>query len=160
MAESPNGRLSLEDGLDRCETLAKCISDDWQFFIFRCWIIFWKKRVEKISRVDFCFQKGGVLEKLWSFERHWQIHRKKLLPVVVDFLGNCLGEGVNDSIWVKTFDLAPKMTSTIWCCDLMVIWYNDNMMATHHKGFPPTSVGSNGRFLPTSLLPKVSAYRH
>ena len=35
----------------------------------------------------FVFKKTGVLEKLGRFERHWQVGRKKLLPVVNLFLG-------------------------------------------------------------------------
>ena len=34
-----------------------------------------------------CFHKSGVLEELWISERHWQVGRKKLLPVVNLFLG-------------------------------------------------------------------------
>ena len=37
-------------------------------------------------RNDF-FQKSGVLEELWISDRHWQIPRQKLLPVVCLFLG-------------------------------------------------------------------------
>ena len=52
------------------------------------------------------------------------------------FWGDFPGEGVNDSICVENLDLAPKMTSTIWCCeemiwcpnDMMVRWYDDMMM--------------------------------
>ena len=33
--ETSNGRLPPEHGSDRCETLAKRVSDDLQFFIFR-----------------------------------------------------------------------------------------------------------------------------
>ena len=61
-----------------------------------------------------CFQETGVLEELGRFERHWHVRRKKLLPLIVYFWGDFLGEGVNDSICVENLDLAPKVTSTIW----------------------------------------------
>ena len=48
---------------------------------------------------------------------------KSYCPKWVYFWGDFLGGGVNDPIFVKTLDLAPKMTSTIWCCDVMIIWY-------------------------------------
>ena len=35
----------------------------------------------------FCFQETGVLEELGGFERHWDVRRKNLLPVVRLFLG-------------------------------------------------------------------------
>ena len=41
----------------------------------------------KSLQVNFCFQETGVLEELGRFERHWQVGRKKLLPVVNLFLG-------------------------------------------------------------------------
>ena len=37
--------------------------------------------------VNFCFQETGVLEELGRFERHWQVRRKKLLPLMRLFLG-------------------------------------------------------------------------
>ena len=37
------------------------------------------------------------------------------------FWGDFLGEGVKDPICVENLDLAPKMTLTIWCCDLVLI---------------------------------------
>ena len=78
------------------------------------------KKNQNVLQVNFCFQETGVLEELGRFERHWQVGRKKLL-LVVDFWGDFLGEGVNDSICVETLDLAPKMTLTIWCCDVLII---------------------------------------
>ena len=33
------------------------------------------------------FQETGVLEELGGFERHWDVRRKNLLPVVRLFLG-------------------------------------------------------------------------
>ena len=37
------------------------------------------------------------------------------------FWGDFLGGGVNDSICVQNLDLAPKMTSTIRCYDVMIL---------------------------------------
>ena len=42
---------------------------------------------------------------------------KSYYPNYPYFRGDFLGEGVNDSICVENLDLAPKMASTIWCCD-------------------------------------------
>ena len=42
---------------------------------------------------------------------------KSYYPKWVYFWGDFLGGGVNDSICVENLDLAPKMTSTIWCWD-------------------------------------------
>ena len=80
--ENLKGRLALEDGSDRRETLGKRVSDDLEHFIFRR-----QKKIQKSLQVNFCFQETGVLEELGRFERHWQVGRKKLLPVVHLFLG-------------------------------------------------------------------------
>ena len=37
--------------------------------------------------VEFCFQKGEVLEELWISKRYWHVRRKKLLPELPLFLG-------------------------------------------------------------------------
>ena len=42
---------------------------------------------QKIWTSIFCFQETGVLEELGGFERHWDVRRKNLLPVVRLFLG-------------------------------------------------------------------------
>ena len=65
--------------------------------------------------------------------RFWRSHEfpsvigtsvvKSYCPNCLYFWGDFLGEGVNDSICVENLDLAPKMTSTIWCYDVMIIWY-------------------------------------
>ena len=46
---------------------------------------------------------------------------KSYCPNCPYFWGDFLGEGVKDSICVFDLDLGPKMTSTIWCCDVMII---------------------------------------
>ena len=46
---------------------------------------------------------------------------KSYCPKWVYFWGDFLGGGVNDSICVENLDLEPKMTSTIWCYDVMII---------------------------------------
>ena len=82
--EISNGRLPLEDGSDRRETLGKRVSDDLEHFIFRRRKIFFGK---KKSRGRFVFQQSGVLEELRGRKRHRHVGRKKLLPVVRLFLG-------------------------------------------------------------------------
>ena len=85
--ENLNGCLALEDGSDRCETLRKRVSDDLEHFIFRRRKKELANKNQKSLQVNFCFQETGVLEELGMFERHWQVGRKKLLPVVNLFLG-------------------------------------------------------------------------
>ena len=57
------------------------------FSFFDAEKIFGPKFFQKILEVNFCFQETGVLEELGRFERHWQVSRKKLLPVGNLFLG-------------------------------------------------------------------------
>ena len=52
---------------------------------------------------------------------------KSCCPNCLYFWGDFLGEWVNDSICVENLDLAPKMTSTIWC--LYVLWYYDILIS-------------------------------
>ncbi len=90
------------------------------FFIFRRW--FFLLFFAKIFEVDFCFKKVSFL---WS-RRKFAIRVGRCVvksyclkyPYFRDFLG----EGVNDSIRVETLNLAPKITSTIWCFDVMIMW--------------------------------------
>ena len=83
--------------------------------------IFWKT-----NRGRF-FQRDDVLEELCISERHWQLPRKKLLPLVRLFWGRLPWSkrlpflGINDSICIEILELAPKMTPTIWCCDVMIL---------------------------------------
>ena len=46
---------------------------------------------------------------------------KSYCPNCLYFWGDFLGEGVKDSIRVGNLDLGPKMTSTIWRCDTMIL---------------------------------------
>ena len=85
--ENLNGRLALEDGSDRRETLGKRVSDDLERFTFRRRKKKLAKKNQKSLQVNFCFEETSVLEELGRFERHWQVGRKKLLPVVNLFLG-------------------------------------------------------------------------
>ena len=87
------------------------------------WMIFFPKNFG----TRFFFQETGVSDEPGIFERHQQIRLQKLLQEVC-FWGDFLGGGVNDSICVETLDLAPKLTSTIWCCDVMIICYVDAMI--------------------------------
>ena len=82
-----NGRLPPEDGSVRPQTLGKRVSDDSQRFIFR----HRKKQLDDFFTTNFdtrnLFQETGDLEEPDTFERHWQIRRKKLLPEVGLLLG-------------------------------------------------------------------------
>ena len=64
IVETLNGRLPLEHGSDRRETLGKRVSDDLQLFIFRRRKKKSEKQIAKVFGVDFCFQKNEVLEEL------------------------------------------------------------------------------------------------
>ena len=71
-----NGRLPLEHGSDRRETLGKHISFfDVQQIVLT--ISFFKN-----VGVDVFVQESCVVEALGIFERHWQIPCRKSLPVV------------------------------------------------------------------------------
>ena len=87
MFQTLNGRLTLEHGSDRRETLGKRVSDDLEHFIFRRRKKKLAKKFQKSLQVNFCFQETGVLEELGRFERHWHVRRKKLLPLMRLFLG-------------------------------------------------------------------------
>ena len=63
----------------------------------------------------------GVLEELRWFERHWQVRRKKLLPVVRLFPLYGPWRRVHDSECVFEADLEPKMTVTMSSYDVMII---------------------------------------
>ena len=76
-----NGRLPFEDGSDRRETLSKRVSDDSRHFIFRRSKCFLNAFVAEKFGVNF-FQESRILEELGIFEHHWQIPRRKSLPVV------------------------------------------------------------------------------
>ena len=49
--------------------------------------MFWTFFYKKILILEFVFQETGDLEEPDTFERHWQIRRKKLLPEVGLLLG-------------------------------------------------------------------------
>ena len=121
-----NGCLPLEDGSDRRETLAKRVSDDLQFFIFRPWKKKWP---------NFCKNfRGRFFSKKVRFWRSYDFFIpvgrcvvKSYCPNCPYFWGDFLGGGVNDSICVFNLDLGPKMTSTIWCYNI-IVWYDDTMI--------------------------------
>ena len=84
-------------------------------------IFFWNFFFAKIFGPIFFFEKV----RFWrSYEFQYVIGTfvvKSYCPKWVYFWGDFLGEGVNDSICVENLDLAPKMTSTIWCLHVMTI---------------------------------------
>ena len=70
-----NGRLHLDHGSDRRETLGKRVSDEWHFFFhahpkFNDFSKFWCR---------FLFRGSCVLEVARIFERHWQIPLRKII---------------------------------------------------------------------------------
>ena len=95
------------------QTICNFLFFDAEKLLEKC---FWK-----ILGVDFVFEKVAFCR---SYEFLIRVGRR----VVKSYCPNCpyfwedfLGEGVNGSICVEKLGLAPKMTSTIWCCDLVVI---------------------------------------
>ena len=67
--------------------------------------------------VDFFFKKLAFWRSYEFLSVTGRSVVKRYCPNCFYFWGDFLGEGVNDSKCVETLDLAPKMTSTIWCCD-------------------------------------------
>ena len=139
--ETSKGHLPPEQSSDRRETLAKRVSDDLQFFIFRRWNLFLEKRNYKIFGGQLFFQLSGVLEELWGPKRHGRILRKKLLPVVRLFLGRVpwrRGQRLN-MCWNPRLGTENDFNhlvflivwwydiTNIWSYDDMVIWYYENM---------------------------------
>ena len=57
---------------------------------------------------------------------------KSYCPNCPYFWGDFLGDGVNTSICVETLDLAPKLTSTIWFFDVLILWSYNMMMMWYH----------------------------
>ena len=56
-----NGRLPLEDGSDRIETVGKCISDDMEHFMFRRRFFF-----SKLRTIAYPPNKARIGVKLWQ----------------------------------------------------------------------------------------------
>ena len=79
-----NGRLPLEYGSVRPQTLGKCVSDDSQHFIFRrrenvFWQIFLMKILIK-KKIRRKIDKLPVFAELWIFGRNRQMRLEKLPP--------------------------------------------------------------------------------
>ena len=91
------------------ETLGKRISDHSRHFIFRRPPKFFGD--SKRSNWHHFFQESCVLEELGIFERHWQIPRRKSLPVVrLFFVYNPWRRGNSGTDCFAAADLAPKLT--------------------------------------------------
>ena len=75
------GRLPWRGGkwLNMCRKPRVGTESDFNHLIFFVANIFFG--------VEFCFQKGEVLEELWISKRYWHVRRKKLLPQLPLFLG-------------------------------------------------------------------------
>ena len=76
---------------------------------------------QKILVLDFFFKKLAFRMSQGFLSVIGRSVVKSYYPKWVYFWGDFLGGGVNDSICVENLDLAPKMTSTIWCCDLGIL---------------------------------------
>ena len=112
--EGLNGRLPLEHSSDSRQTLAKRVSDDLQFFIFRRWKFLWNL----FSKISIFFKEVAFWKTYEFLSVTGRSVVKSYCPKWVYFWGDFLGGGENDSICVETLDLAPKLTSTkFWDVD-------------------------------------------
>ena len=82
---------------------------------------FWKLFFQKFSGSIFFFKKIRFWRSYDFFSRVGTCIVKSYCPKCPYFWGDFLGEVVNDAICVENLDLEPKMTSTIWCYDVMTI---------------------------------------
>ena len=60
---------------------------NWKILFFDAGNVFLTIFFQKSLEANLCFQGTGVLEELRRFERHWHVRRKKLLPLMLLFLG-------------------------------------------------------------------------
>ena len=97
------------------------------FSIFGAETNFWKKFCQKFPGSSFFSKKMRFWRSYDFLIRVGRCVVKSYYPNCPYFWGDFLGEGIKDSICVFDLDLGPKMTSTIWCCDAMIIWYNRTM---------------------------------
>ena len=124
-----NGRLPLSLRSVRLENLGKRVSDDSQHFIFR--------RPKKICS-DFFFRKISGWFFFFKKVAFWRSYG------FLDVMGRCAStndprsfdyqlyttfrRGVKVVHTVFEVVFGPKRTSTIWCYDVMIIWYHDTMI--------------------------------
>ena len=132
-----SGRSILEkiENLERPFTPRGWLRSAWNFgktrfgwfvvFHFSTLKIFFGKICEKKIGVRFFFKKVRFWRSYDFLIRVGRCVVKSYCPNCPYFWGDFLGEGVNDSIYVEYLDLALKLTSTIWCCDLMRFWNYD-----------------------------------
>ena len=89
--------------------------------------------------VEFCFQKGEVLEELWISKRYWHVRRKKLLPQLPLFLGRLpwrRGKRLN-MCWKPRLGTENDFNHLVlWSGDNTIIWSHDNMMETQDTEVP------------------------
>ena len=90
-----------------------------------------RKKMQNIFRINYFFKKIAFWRSYEFLIRVGRCVVKSYCPKCPYFWGDFLVEGVKDSICVFDLDLAPKMTSTIWCCDVMIIWYDDTMIVCY-----------------------------
>ena len=111
------GRLPLEDGSVRPQTLGKRVSDDSRHFIFRRWKKNWQKFFDKIFAKMFFrgkIDKLPVFAELWIFGRNRQMRLEKLPPKFwFSTLYDFWRRGKRDSFNFFP-DFRPKITSTLF----------------------------------------------
>ena len=82
--------------------------------------------------VEFCFQKGEVLEELWISKRYWHVRRKKLLPQLPLFLGRLpwrRGKRLN-MCWKPRLGTENDFNHLVFACyDHTIIWYYDILIS-------------------------------
>ena len=78
-----------------------------------------EKMLPNIFEINDFFKKVAFWRSYEFLIRVGRCVVKSHCPNCPYFWGDFLGGGVNDSICVEILDLAPKMTYTIWCCDVM-----------------------------------------
>ena len=126
--ETSNGRLPLEDGSDRRETLPKRVSDDSRHLIFRR-----RKNFDEIfgakSQHDI---KNRSFWRSYEFLSVTSRFATKNHPRCPEFqVSTFLGEGVQRRISFFSLSFGPKPTfifssrTTIWWCDEIIWWYDD-----------------------------------
>ena len=109
-SQALNGRLPLEHGSDRRETLGKRVSDDSRHFIFRHPPIFFGIFFVQKFGVNFFFKNAAF----WRSQEFLSVTGRFLVEnhclQFVYFLSTILDRGVKVVQTVFAADLAPKMT--------------------------------------------------
>ena len=164
-------RLPLEITSVRYENLVKRNSDDSRHFIF------WRRKQKQIDKSS-CYTQIPLSHKEFVCKLWTAAYPARMAPIGVK-LGQNAFQTIPD---ISFFDAEnqKKMPNFEWPFTPR-IWLRSasNFGKMRFRRFPtfhfstpkkkvddfffallPTSVGSNGQLLPTSLLPNATAYRH